>query len=232
MVLIRWGVVMDVTGFLDNVQERVSFWFKEEEVLSISAQYEFWVIAVIVLLLCVISAFLFRRKASSVPLLETVDSAKKNVDHSSDVFLQLLLVESKLIFERYQSDIAAFSYQSIEDSVRLDCAISGTDFFVYNSGFEDLKALKHSALRLQIVKAYTQFKLVLCSIEQCQKQYSEYVSYSRIAASSQKPIDDNASAKSRLMLQKRLRDFEQENQQMTLQMEQMLTMIRSVRQKR
>ena len=222
---------MDVTGFLDSVQERVNFWFKEEEVLSISTRYEFWVIAVIVLLLGIILVFLFKRKASSAPLLETADNAKKNVEHSSDAFLQLLLIESKLVFERYQSDIAAFSYQSIEDSVRLECSINAADFLVYNSGFEDLKALKHSALRLQIVKAYTQFKLALCSVEQCQKQHLEYISYSRVAAASQKPIDDNASAKSRLMLQKKLRNFDEENQQMTLQMEQMLSMIRSVRQK-
>jgi len=224
-------MVMDVIGFLESVQQRVNFWFKEEEVSSITTSYEFWAIATVVLLLAIIFIFLFKRKTSSAPLLETVDSARNNIEHSSEVFLQLLLVESKLVFERYQSDIAACSYQSIEDSVRLDCSISSADFLVYNSGFEDLKALKHSALRLQIVKAYTQFKLALCSVEQCQKQHLEYVTSSRVAATSQKPIDDNACAKSRLMLQRQLRSFDEENQKMTLQMEQMLSMIRSVRQK-
>jgi len=224
-------MVMDVTAFLDSVQERVNFWFKEEEVSSITANYEFWIITAVVLVLGIIFAFFFKRKTSSTPLLETVDSPHKNIEHSSDVFLQLLLLESKLVFERYQSDIAACSYQSIEDSVRLDCSISSADFLIYNHGFEDLKALKHSALRLQIVKAYTQFKLALCSVEQCQRQHLEYITYARVAAASQKPIDDNATAKSRLMLQRQLQSFDEENQQMILQMEQMLSMIRSVRQK-
>jgi len=224
-------MVMDVTALLDSMQARVNFWFKEEEVPNIFASYEFWVITAVILLLGIILVLFLKRKASSAPLLKTVDSAKKNIEHSSDVFLQLLLVESKLIYERYQSDIAAFSSKSIEDLVRLDCSIQATDFLVYNSGFEDLKALKHSALRLQIVKAYTQFKLALRSVEQCQKQHLEYIARSRVAAASQKPIDDNATAKSRLMLQRQLRSFDEESQQMTLQMEQMLSMIRSVRQK-
>jgi len=221
---------MDITALMDTTLAKVNHWFIGDEPIHINASTELWLIAVVVFLAGLFIGYRLKAKAVDSIVEPSVKPLEK-LERSSDVYLQLLLVESKLIFERYQGEAVTVFDNSLDGTVNLSCSVSAADLMIFNSGIEDLKALNHRALREQIIKANTLFRLALASLQQSQKLQLECEKRRRFAASSQKPIDDNASAKARFTLQQQLQRFEQEHSKLTAQMQQMFTMIRSYKQK-
>lgn len=219
---------MVVADFFNNTMSNINQWFAGEQSAQLPVDVLWWLLAVAAFLLGASVGYFRRAKNSSVhvenlPVLDTAPTSD-----SSFVYLQLLLAETKIVIERYQSELGERLENTAKDETpKLEAPINAKDLHIYYSMTDDLKKLDNSALRLQIVKANTLFKLTLNRFQYYRELHREFEHLSKISAQSQKPIDNNITAQARIQLQRELKVLRQDHLVMMTQMQQMFTMIRS-----
>ncbi|NQZ32079.1 MAG: hypothetical protein HRU06_12440 [Oceanospirillaceae bacterium] len=219
---------MEIAEFFNSTLSDINHWYAGEQPVPLSGDVKWWVLAAATFLLGCGIGYYRRAKTLRAP----VDNipAKQPATNASNsyAYLQMLLAETKIVIERYQTELGVvLENSSVDDNLKLEAAISAEDLHIYYTAIDDLKNLENSALRLQIVKANTLFKLTLHRFKYYRELHCEYEGLTQIAAKSQIPLDSNRVAQSRLKLQRERKRLRQDHLVMITQMRQMFTMIRS-----
>lgn len=219
---------MDIADFFQSVRLTLNRWFTGDEIIESAARSELLILAVIIFLLGLCIGLLCRKKQPLLISSFVAPSAAITTNTKSEVFAQLLLIETKLVLQSYQQAYGeAIEKPATDNALRLDFSMKSDCLQIYATGIEDLKQLNNNSLRLKIVKANTLFKLQINSIQHYQKKYREYQSLLSTVLASDKPIDNNRVAKARLQLKSQSSQLQQQHWLMCEQMQQMLSMLRS-----
>jgi hypothetical protein len=218
---------MEYRGFFEEAISTVNGWFTNEQHADFLVQNGLWLSAVCGLFIGVLLAANYAKKIALSTAKEQQAQRLTIEENAVKGFLQALLVESKIVLEIYQNKIGK-QLDELEQGQPLTCNYSqSSDYFcVYNNNTHMLGRLTNDALRMQIVKANTLFKGVLNTLEENNGLYIEYLGLLSVAQSSLKPIDENKAKKQLELLKAQAILVKKEHVLMTVQMQQMLDMLR------
>lgn len=222
--------VMEFTGFFEESISTINDWFSADQSADFLSQNSHWLSAVSGVFIGVLLAAYYAKKIALSAVKEQQAQQLTLEKNTVNGFLQALLVESKIVLEIYQDKIGK-QLDELEQGQPLACNYSqNSDYFcVYNNNTHMLGRLTNDALRMQIVKANTLFKGVLNSLEENNGLYIEYLGLLSVAQSSLKPLDENKAKKQLGLLKVQAVLIKKEHVLMSVQMQQMLDMLRANR---
>ncbi|MEH6442940.1 MAG: hypothetical protein V7784_03500 [Oceanospirillaceae bacterium] len=224
---------MEFTQILKSTATDVTSWFSSEEPASILASNSVWLTSLLGLLIGAVIAAHYAKKVALQAVFERQQLANQADKNEIEGYLQALHVESKIVFENFQNKIGRDIESLSEGGALLQNYVQNSDyFFVYNANSQLLGRISNDALRLQIVKANTLFKILLDSLMYNDVLYKQYCEISVIAELSQKPIDEGRVQRQLNKMKQHAKFLQKEQILMTVQMSQMLSMLRSHRQEK
>ncbi|MFT5706196.1 MAG: hypothetical protein ACI9ES_000467 [Oceanospirillaceae bacterium] len=224
---------MEFPQILESTFTEVINWFSSAELANILANNSVWLSTLMGLFVGVMIAAHYAKKMALKGALERQQLANEADKNEIDGYLQALHVESKIVFENFQNKIGKEIESLSEGGALLQNYVQNSDyFFVYNANSQLLGRISNDALRLQIVKANTLFKILLDSLMYNDVLYKQYCEITVIAELSQKPIDEGRVQRQLNIIKQHAKILQKEQVLMAAQMSQMLSMLRSHRQEK
>ena len=213
---------------LNNALETVSQWLPEAFVEQpINYSWPF-ISALLGMLIGALFAARYCRKLA----LQSQHAVQQQVQISDkkalDGFLQALQLESKIVFNHYENRIGQDIEQLKEGEPLLQNYPQNSDFFsVYNSNTALIGQVADAALRLQIVKANSLFKVMLNSLQINAQLRDEYLRLQEKAEVSQAPIDASRANRQLKVLQQQSGLLKREHLLSKVQMLKMLSLLQA-----
>jgi hypothetical protein len=221
---------MDVANIWQDSLNTVNGWFSAEQsgdILTLAS------VSLLALVSVVVGAFVARhsiRKLTTESLERQQQQVLANQRAAVDGFLHALHVESKVVFETFQTKVGKAFETLEENEALLKCYPQASDYFcVYNNNTKMLGEITNDALRLQIVKANALFKAFLDTLRYHDQLVSQFNALDLIAHQSQKPIDEGTAKRQLNTVKEHTKTLKLEHSVMSAQMYQMISMLRSHR---
>ncbi len=224
---------MDVANIWQDSLNTVNGWFSAEssgEVLTLAS------VSLLALVSVVVGAFIANHSIRKLAR-ESIDRQHQqeieNQQAAVDGYLHALHVESKVVFETFQTKIGKALETLEQDEAFLKSYPQGSEYFcVYNRNTQMLGEVSNDALRLQIVKANSLFKAFLDTLRYHDQLVAHFNALDLLAEQSQKPIDEGAAKRQLSVVREHTKALKLEHSIMSSQMYQMIAMLRSHRHKK
>ncbi|EPJ51780.1 MAG: hypothetical protein OFPI_16340 [Osedax symbiont Rs2] len=219
---------MDLTQILNDALETASQWLPEAFVEQpINYSWPF-ISALLGVLIGALFAARYCRKLALQSQQAVQHQAQVNEKKVLDGFLQVLQLESKIVFDHYENRIGLDIEQLKEGEPLLQSYPQNSDFFsAYNSNTALIGQVPDAALRLQIVKANTLFKAMLNALQINAQLRDEYLRLLEKADVSQAPIDASKANKKLKVLQQQGLLLKREHLLSKVQMLKMLSLLQA-----
>ncbi len=222
---------MDAATVWQDSVSTVNGWFSGEQSGEVLTLGSIGVSALVCVVLGAVIASNISRKITRKSIQDQQQLAIAAEQTAIDGFLQALHVESKVVFETFQTKVGKEVETLIDGEAYLKSYPQASEYFcVYNNNTHMLGVVANDALRLQIVKANTLFKAFLDTLRYNDQLVSHFNALDLIAHQSQKPIDEGAAKRQLSIVKEHTKSLKLEHSVMSAQMYQMIAMLRSHRQ--